>query len=73
DLDTSVPISVSTPEASAAQALATAAQGATLVVIGDDHGGPEAAALAATVREVGGCPVQLIARPATVTPTLVHH
>ncbi len=57
DLDTSAPVAVSTPDGSPAQALVTAAQGADLVVVGAD--GPAAEELAATVRAMCECPVQV--------------
>jgi hypothetical protein len=57
DLAISVPVTVSTPDGSTAQALVTAAQGAELVVIGAD--GPFAQHLAETIRPLCGCPVQV--------------
>lgn len=57
DLATSVPVAVSTPDGSAAQALVTAARGAELVVIGAD--GARAQQLADAIRPLCGCPVQI--------------
>jgi len=61
DLDVRVPVSLSTPDGSAAQVLATAAADADLVVLGDDD--PHAVELAAYVRSATGCPVRVVARP----------
>jgi hypothetical protein len=57
DLHDAVPVSISTPDCSAAEALANAARDAVLVVIG--AGGPDAAELVEQVRPRCDCPVQL--------------
>ncbi len=56
DLDTGVPVTVATPDCSAADALVDAAEGAALVVLGADTG---AEALAAQVRARSRCAVQV--------------
>jgi hypothetical protein len=65
DLDTAVPVSVWTPDGTAADALADCAKDAELVVIGDADGTAEL--LASRVRELCTCPVQVgIPRPTVV-------
>ncbi len=58
DLDTPVPVGISTPDGPAAEALARSAQTADLVVLGAD--GPDADALADALRPLCACPVQVV-------------
>lgn len=64
ELDVSARVSLSTPEGPVAQALAAAAQGADLTVIGTDD--PACSELATYVRKTSGCPVRLVSRPVPV-------
>ena len=60
DLDTSVPVIVSTPDGSAEQSLMTAARGAQMVVIGQPHGGRHRDLATALARSCE-CPVMTVA------------
>ncbi|MGN6130342.1 MAG: universal stress protein [Nocardioidaceae bacterium] len=57
DLQQGVPVSISTPDCSTADALVNAARDAELVVIGAD--GPEVRQLAERIRPLCSCPVQV--------------
>ena len=61
DLDTSVPVIVSTPDGGVEQLLAAAAQGAQMLVIGEPQDGPHRD-LAAELSRSSGCPVVTVAR-----------